>query len=74
VLGEGPLLASLLVIPAAQGFLLQLARDLAPGVARKLSMFVLRAKVRIVDVSETWAQFGVWGDGATGGRPEWDFK
>ena len=48
---KGRLLASLLVIPAAQGFLLQLARDLAPGVARKLSMFVLRAKVRIADVS-----------------------
>src|SRR5260370_8952183 len=63
---KGRLLASLLVIPAAQGFLLQLARDLAPGVARKLSMFVLRAKVRIADVSENWAQFGVWGDGATG--------
>src|SRR5947208_1838384 len=44
---KGRLLASLLVIPAAQGFLLQLARDLAPGVASKLSMFVLRAKVRI---------------------------
>jgi len=28
---KGRLLASLLVIPAAQGFLLQLARDLAPG-------------------------------------------
>ena len=63
---KGRLLASLLVIPAAQGFLLQLARDLAPGVARKLSMFVLRAKVRIADVSESWAQFGVWGDGAAG--------
>jgi len=63
---KGRLLASLLVIPAAQGFLLQLARDLAPGVARKLSMFILRAKVRIADVSESWVQFGVWGDGATG--------
>src|SRR6266480_2278856 len=40
--------------------------DRAPGVARKLSMFVLRAKVRIADVSESWAQFGVWGDGAAG--------
>src|SRR5438309_1953668 len=76
---KGRLLASLLVIPAAQGFLLQLARDLAPGVARKLSMFVLRAKVRIADVSESWAQFGVWGDGAAGPadielRPGQEFK
>ncbi len=63
---KGRLLASLLVIPAAQGFLLQLSRDLAPGVARKLALFVLRAKVRIADVSDAWAQFGVWGDGAAG--------
>ncbi|HXM83688.1 MAG TPA: folate-binding protein [Burkholderiales bacterium] len=63
---KGRLLASFLVIPAPQGFLLQLARDIAPGVARKLSMFVLRAKVRIADVSESWEQFGVWGDGANG--------
>src|SRR5213594_351776 len=63
---KGRLLASLLVIPAAQGFLLQLARDLAPGVARKLSMLVLRAKVRIAHVSEGCEHFGGCGDGAAG--------
>src|SRR5712691_11762689 len=65
---KGRLLASLLVIPAAQGFLLQLARDLAPGVAGKLSMFVLRAKVRIADVSETWHSSASGALGQTG-RP-----
>jgi tRNA-modifying protein YgfZ len=57
---KGRLLASFLVIPAADGFVLQLARDLAAPVAKRLSMFVLRAKVKIADVSEAWAQFGVW--------------
>jgi folate-binding protein YgfZ len=57
---KGRLLATFLVIPAPQGYLLQLARDLAPAVARRLSMFVLRSRVKIADESEAWAQFGVW--------------
>jgi len=57
---KGRLLATFLVIPAPQGFLLQLARDLAPAVAKRLSMFVLRSKVKIADQSDAWAQFGVW--------------
>ena len=59
---KGRLLASLLVIPAPQGFLLQLARDLAPAVVKRLSMFILRAKVKISDESDKWLQFGVWGE------------
>ena len=57
---KGRLLATLLVIPAPQGFLLQLARDLAPSVVRRLALFVLRAKVKLADESDAWAQFGVW--------------
>lgn len=61
---KGRLLASLLLIPRGDGFLLQLARDIAPAVARRLAMFVLRAKVTVADVSAVWAQFGLWGQGA----------
>lgn len=57
---KGRLLASFLVIPAGEGFLLQLARDLAPAVAKRLSMFVLRAKVKVVDQSDAWGQWGLW--------------
>src|SRR3954464_1878164 len=57
---KGRLLASFLVIPSAEGFVLQLARDLAAPVAKRLSMFVLRSKVKIADESESWEQFGVW--------------
>ena len=58
---KGRLLATFLVIPSPQGFLLQLARDLAPAVAKRLSMFVLRSKVTIADESDAWTQDGVWG-------------
>jgi len=57
---KGRLLATFLVIPSPQGFLLQLARDLAAPVAKRLSLFILRAKVKIADESESWNQYGVW--------------
>ena len=66
---KGRLLASFLVIPttlsvvpASKGFLLQLARDLVPSVAKRLSMFILRSKVKIADESDGWLQFGLWGN------------
>ena len=57
---KGRLLATMLVIPSADGFLLQLARDVAPAVQKRLSMFVLRSKVRISDQTDAWAQYGLW--------------
>ena len=57
---KGRLLASFLVIPSREGFLLQVARDLAPAVTKRLSMFVLRSKVKIADQSGAWAQYGIW--------------
>jgi folate-binding protein YgfZ len=59
---KGRLLASFVVIPALEGFLLQLARDLVPAVSKRLSMFVLRARVKIADAGGDWFQFGLWGD------------
>jgi folate-binding protein YgfZ len=64
---KGRLLATFLVIPTREGFLLQLARDLAPAVAKRLSMFVLRSKVKIADESDAWAQFGIFGPHALTG-------
>jgi len=57
---KGRLLATFLVIPVAEGFLLQLARDLVPGVHKRLSMFVLRSKVALSDVTGQWQQYGAW--------------
>jgi folate-binding Fe-S cluster repair protein YgfZ len=57
---KGRLLATMLVIPSPEGFLLQLAKDLAPAVVKRLSMFILRSKVKIADESDAWAQYGFW--------------
>src|SRR6185436_8708101 len=57
---QGRLLATFLVIRSPQGYLLQLARDIAPAVAKRLGMFVLRSKVKISDESATWVQDGIW--------------
>ena len=58
---KGRLLATFLVIPHADGFLLQVARDLVPSVQKRLSMFILRAKVKLTDASAQWHQYGTWG-------------
>jgi len=57
---KGRLLASFLVVSYSGGFLLQLSRDLGPTVLKRLSMFVLRSKVKIADATGQWAQYGVW--------------
>jgi len=57
---QGRLLATFLVIRSPQGYLLQLARDLAPAIARRLGMFVLRSKVKLADESAAWVQDGIW--------------
>jgi tRNA-modifying protein YgfZ len=69
---KGRLLASFLVVPSSSGFLLQLARDLAAPVAKRLGMFVLRAKVKITDESESWTQFGLWDADLTGPDVAWN--
>jgi tRNA-modifying protein YgfZ len=61
---KGRLLAIFLVFKHGEEFLLQAPRELAPAVAKRLSMFILRAKAKLVDASNVWLQFGVWGSGA----------
>jgi folate-binding protein YgfZ len=64
---KGRLLATFLVVPRADGFLLQLSRDLAAPMAKRLTMFVLRSKVKVADESDAWAQYGCWDvDGPAG--------
>jgi folate-binding protein YgfZ len=64
---KGRLLATFLVVPRPAGYLLQVSRDLAATTAKRLSMFVLRAKVKIADVSDEYHQLGIWGAGAEAG-------
>ncbi len=69
---KGRLLASFVVIPRQGGFLLQLARDLAAPVAKRLGMYVLRSKVKVADESAAWAQLGLWGAPSEGPVVAWD--
>lgn len=57
---KGRLLATFLVIARKDGFLLQLSRDITPAIAKRLTMFVLRSKVKVADVSADWVQAGAW--------------
>lgn len=61
---KGRLLASLLVIAHGEAFVLQIARELAAPVAKRLAMFILRSKVKLTDASDEWQQYGAWGLGA----------
>ena len=61
---KGRLLATFLVLPSPDGFLLQLSHDLVPAVAKRLSMFILRSQVTIADATGQWEQYGLWGPAA----------
>lgn len=61
---KGRMLATFLLWPAADGFLLQLPTTLREAVQKRLSMYILRSKVRATDASGDYAQFGIAGDGA----------
>ena len=50
---------------SADAVYLQLPREILPGILKRLSMFVLRAKARLRDASEDWTAVAVFGCGAT---------
>ena len=52
--------------------MLQLAKDLAPAIAKRLSMYVLRSKVKVADESDAWAQYGVWDSSLNMSGVAWD--
>ncbi len=58
---KGRLLATFLLVRRADGYLLMLPAALAPAIAKRLAMFVLRAKVKIADVSGAWVRLGLAG-------------
>src|SRR3954463_4752535 len=68
---KGRLLATFFLVPSPDGFLLQLARDLAEPVAKRLAMYVLRSKVKVADESERWVQYGLWDADLAGPDVAW---
>jgi hypothetical protein len=61
---KGRLLADFLVWREADGWLLQVSADILPGILKKLSMYVLRAKVKLTDASGEYVLLGLSGPDA----------
>jgi tRNA-modifying protein YgfZ len=59
---QGKILFDFFVVRTGDGFLLEVARDKAADLAKRLALYRLRAKVAIADESESWRVFAVWGD------------
>ena len=62
---KGRLLATFPLANSGAGYFLLLPRPIAEPVVKRLRMFVLRSKVKIEDVSEGVARFGVYGTRAS---------
>lgn len=58
---KGRMLASLLIWRDGEDYLLQLPRSLAETLRKKLSLYILRSKVKISDASAEWQLIGVAG-------------
>lgn len=63
---KGRLLATLLIWREGDDYLLQLPRELCTAIAKKLSMYVLRAKVKVSDTGDDVVTLGVSGANAQG--------
>lgn len=61
---KGRLLTSVLLWRSATGYHLQLPRALLAAIQKRLQMYVLRAKVKLVDASDTTVRLGVVGSAA----------
>jgi len=61
---KGRLIATFLLMKQADGYLLMLPASIAPAVAKRLGMFVLRAKAKIADASGGCARIGFAGKSA----------
>lgn len=61
---KGRLLATFLLWQDADGYCLQLPAALVPAVQKRLTLFVLRAKVKIADASSQSVRLGLAGTGA----------
>lgn len=58
---QGKILAAFIVVAAAEGFLLDVAKALVPDLVKRLTFYRLRAKVDIADRSAEIAVVALWG-------------
>lgn len=61
---QGKILFDFFVVRTADGLLLDVARETAAGLVKRLSLYKLRAAVTIKDVSEAYVALALWGPNA----------
>ncbi len=61
---KGRMLATMMIWREGEDYLMQLPLVLAAAVSKKLSMYVLRSKVKITDISDVFISFGLSGPDA----------
>jgi tRNA-modifying protein YgfZ len=59
---QGKILFEFFVVKSSEGFLLDVTRDQAAALVKRLTMYKLRAAAELKDVSETMHVLAVWGD------------
>jgi tRNA-modifying protein YgfZ len=64
---KGRLLATFLLARRAEDFVMMLPAELAAPIAKRLTMFVLRSKVKIRDISDVYSRRGIIGQHAEPG-------
>jgi len=68
---KGRMLASFLLIPSAAGWYMVLSSSIAASIQKRLGMFVLRSKVKIISGAQTYSLIGVGGSDAVTRLGEW---
>jgi len=68
---KGRLLATILIWKSAQQIMLQLPRQIQPAVQKRLQMFVLRAKAKLADISDSHIALGLAGHAVQSALSDW---
>jgi hypothetical protein len=63
---QGKILFDFFVVGTTDGFLLEVAREKAPDLVKRLGLYRLRAKVEIAAASDAWRVFVLWGSSPRG--------
>ena len=68
---KGRLLATMLIWKSPQGIYLQLPREIQAAVQKRLQMFIMRAKAKLADVSDSEVVLGLAGNQAAAALAPW---
>lgn len=68
---KGRLLATFLMWRSSDSIMLQLSRRIQPAVQKRLQMFVLRAKAKLLDATESHVMLGLGGAAAAAALSNW---